>query len=96
MRRERFLFLPSPLPCGSALWAPDLTGRKSWRYSPECVEEEFCELRYNGVLRCSHERRLDPLRILMQVKGIPNVLGLELSQRFLRNSGSRAMGGVAR
>jgi hypothetical protein len=53
MGRERFLFVPSPLPCGSALWDPDLTGRKSWRYSPECVEEEFCELRYNGVLRSS-------------------------------------------
>jgi hypothetical protein len=51
MGRERFLFLPSPLPCGSAscgsaFWAPDLTGRKSWRYSPECVEkEEFSEVR---------------------------------------------------
>src|SRR5215207_9484986 len=38
MGRERFLFLPFPLPCGSALWDPDLSGRKSWRYSPECVE----------------------------------------------------------
>jgi hypothetical protein len=23
-------------------------------YSPECVEEEFCELRHDGVLRSSH------------------------------------------
>ncbi len=23
-------------------------------YSPECVEEDFCELRHNGVLRSSH------------------------------------------
>src|SRR5215208_2044088 len=38
MGRERFLFVPFPLPCGSALWDPDLSGRKSWRYSPECVE----------------------------------------------------------
>ena len=45
MGRERFLFLPVPLPCGSALWAPDLTGRKSWRYSPESVEDEFSDLR---------------------------------------------------
>jgi len=44
MGRERFLFLPSPLPCGSALWHPDLSGRKSWRYSPECVEVEFSEV----------------------------------------------------
>ena len=22
-------------------------------YSPECVEEEFCELRHDGVLGCS-------------------------------------------
>jgi hypothetical protein len=35
---------PIPPPCGSALWDPDLSGRKSWRYSPECVEEEFCEV----------------------------------------------------
>jgi hypothetical protein len=55
MGRERFLFVPSPLPCGSALWDPDLTGRKSWRYSPECVEEEFCELRLYGVLRSSRK-----------------------------------------
>ena len=44
MGRERFLFLPFPLPCGSALWDPDLSGRKSWRYSPECVEDEFSEV----------------------------------------------------
>jgi hypothetical protein len=44
MGRERFLFVPFPLPCGSDLWAPDLTGRKSWRYSPECVEDEFSEI----------------------------------------------------
>jgi hypothetical protein len=25
-------------------------------YSPECVEEDFCELRNNGVLRSSAER----------------------------------------
>ena len=54
MGRERFLFLPFPLPCGSALWDPDLTGRKSWRYSPECVEVEFCELRLDGVLGSKH------------------------------------------
>src|SRR5215217_5598740 len=46
-------FCAIPLPCGSALWAPDLTGRKSWRYSPECVEGEFCEVRIDGVLRSS-------------------------------------------
>jgi hypothetical protein len=44
MGRERFLFVPFPPPCGSALWDPDLSGRKSWRYSPECVEEEFSEV----------------------------------------------------
>jgi hypothetical protein len=44
MGRERFLFVPFPLPCGSALWDPDLSGRKSWRYSPECVEVEFSEV----------------------------------------------------
>jgi hypothetical protein len=44
MGRERFLFVPFPLPCGSALWDPDLSGRKSWRYSPECVELEFSEV----------------------------------------------------
>src|SRR5215204_1183687 len=31
-------FSAIPPPCGSALWDPDLSGRKSWRYSPECVE----------------------------------------------------------
>src|SRR5918994_5778982 len=49
MGRERFLFVPSSLPCGSALWAPDLTGRKSWRYSLKCLEGEFSELRSKGV-----------------------------------------------
>src|SRR5215218_9659842 len=44
MGRERFLFVPFPLPCGSALWDPDLSGWKSWRYSPECVEVEFSEV----------------------------------------------------
>jgi hypothetical protein len=38
-------FCAIPTPCGSALWDPDLSGRKSWRYSPECVEGEFCEVR---------------------------------------------------
>src|SRR5215213_3423822 len=47
MGRERFLFLPCSPPCGSALWGPDLSGRKSWRYSPECVEGGFSE-----VCRC--------------------------------------------
>jgi hypothetical protein len=27
--------------------------RNGCLYSPECVEEEFCELRHNGVLRSS-------------------------------------------
>jgi hypothetical protein len=45
MDRERFLFLPFPPPSGSALWDTDLSGRKSWRYSPECVEVEFSEVR---------------------------------------------------
>jgi hypothetical protein len=57
MGKERFLFVPSPLPCGCALWVcpvgvpcgcalwtPDLTDRKIWRYSPECVEDEFREV----------------------------------------------------
>ena len=48
MGRERFLFVPFPLPRGSALWGPDLTGRKSWRYSPECVEDEFSEVDPSG------------------------------------------------
>src|SRR5215208_6332863 len=37
-------FSPIPPPCGFALWDPDLSGRKSWRYSPECVEVEFSEV----------------------------------------------------
>src|SRR5215204_1677455 len=37
-------FSPIPPPCGFALWDPDLSGRKSWRYSPECVEGEFSEV----------------------------------------------------
>jgi hypothetical protein len=48
MGRERFLLLPFAPPCGSAVWDPDLSGRKSWRYSPEsptCVEGEFSEVR---------------------------------------------------
>jgi hypothetical protein len=49
MGRECFLFLPFAPPCGSALWDPDLSGWKSWRYSPECVEEEFCELRHDPI-----------------------------------------------
>ena len=49
-------FSAIPPPCGSALWDTDLSGRKSWRYSPECVEEEFCELRLYGVLRSSAQR----------------------------------------
>ena len=39
MGRERFLFLPCPPPCGFALWGPDLSGRKSRRYSPDCLEK---------------------------------------------------------
>src|SRR5215212_9951581 len=55
MGRERFLFLPFPPPCGSALWDTDLSGRKSWRYSPECVEGKFYEIQLPlyGVLRSS-------------------------------------------
>jgi hypothetical protein len=45
MGRERFLFLPFAPPCGSALWDTDLSGRKSWRNSPECLEEGFSEVR---------------------------------------------------
>jgi hypothetical protein len=55
MGRERFLFLPLAPPCGSALWHPDLSGRKSWRYSPESpayVEAAFSEVRYSRVLGC--------------------------------------------
>src|SRR5215207_6089841 len=47
-------FSPIPPPCGSALWDTDLSGRKSWRYSPECVEGEFSEVR----LACMGIRRL--------------------------------------
>src|SRR5688500_9852369 len=48
-------FSAIPLPCGSALWAPDLTGRKSWRYSPESptyVEGAFSEVRYSRIRGC--------------------------------------------
>ena len=45
MGRGRFLFLPFAPPRGSALWDTDLSGRESWRYSPECVEGGFSEVR---------------------------------------------------
>src|SRR5215212_9562009 len=34
----------------SALWGSDVSGRKGRRYSPECVEGEFSEVRASGVL----------------------------------------------
>jgi hypothetical protein len=61
MGRERFLFVPFPLPCGSALWDPDLSGRKSWRYSPECVELEFSEVHIRDPEYPSPSGRAEPL-----------------------------------
>jgi hypothetical protein len=59
MGREHFLFLPFPLPCGSALWDPDLSGPLHCPYSPECVEGEFCEVRL-GALPRRDDTRLMP------------------------------------
>jgi hypothetical protein len=63
MGRERFLFVPFPLPCGSALWDTDLSGRKSWRYSPESptyVEGAFSEVRYSRIRGCPVTRGTPP------------------------------------
>src|SRR5215217_3847028 len=73
-----------PPPCGSALWDTDLSGRKSWRYSPECVEGKFCELRVHGVLRSSqgptlpHEPRARQRVVLLvdlQLQAVDLLLG---------------------
>jgi hypothetical protein len=43
-------------PCGQSV-ARGCTASGSNLYSPECVEEEFCELRQDGVLRSSASER---------------------------------------
>src|SRR3712207_7378278 len=53
-----------------------------FRSSLKCLEEKFCELRFDGVLRSlAHERCRATLKTLMLLKCTSNACRLELSQR---------------